>query len=279
MLHEWHEKNWERVTQRIKNSPLSAAFLFWGQRGLGQYDFAEHFADWLLCEQPQVKSACGQCASCQWLKSKTHPDKLVIQPEQDATSIKVDAIRQIKNFSQQTSHGGQYRVLLIAPAESMNLSAANALLKTLEEPPEKVIFLLVSYHAAWLLPTIRSRCQKIYFPTLNYDFPLTFSTANEKESIQEAYKILTKILDALEKKQLNAIDATEKIKALEKEKQISFETIIDLLLLDTHQSMIKNLSKTKDVLYGELLEIKKQLKMGININQTIWLENVFSKEV
>ena len=123
------------------SSYSSSAYLFWGNKGLGQYQFAEKLSAWLLCQNANHDSknaenheACGQCTSCQWLLAGTHPDRLILSPEPGSSSIKIDAIRTIRAFSEQKSHGGRCRVIIISPAETMNVSAANALLKILEEP-------------------------------------------------------------------------------------------------------------------------------------------------
>jgi len=147
---------------------------------------ATHLAQFLLCESPERAGPCGRCAGCRWFKEGNHPDFRLVQPEamaelpedEDAgpepertsrkgkpsMEIKVDQVRALGDFLYVGSHRGARRVAMIHPAEAMNPSAANALLKALEEPPASAVFLLVSHDAARLLATVRSRCVRIPIP-------------------------------------------------------------------------------------------------------------------
>jgi DNA polymerase-3 subunit delta' len=166
---------------------LPHAILLRGRSGLGKTDLAARFAEWLLCEaHPRPADAgCGRCPACNWFAQGNHPDFRCVEPEALADSptgegdapgeatagsrttakpsrqIKVDQIRALADFLAVGTHRAGVRVALIRPAEAMNTSTANALLKALEEPPPRTLFLLVSSQPARLLPTIRSRCQAI----------------------------------------------------------------------------------------------------------------------
>ncbi|QXL83165.1 DNA polymerase III subunit delta' [Comamonas sp. NLF-1-9] len=158
------------------------AWLLHGPSGLGQYTLALELARAWLCESPTPAGACGQCASCHGIAVRTHADLRVLMPEvqmqelgwplpekaqaeldekkrKPSREIRVDALRDAVEFAQRTSARGRGKVVLIYPAEQMNAISANALLKTLEEPPGEVRFVLASEAAHQLLPTIRSRCQ------------------------------------------------------------------------------------------------------------------------
>ena len=157
------------------------AWLLHGPSGLGQYALALELARAWLCDAPTAHGACGQCASCHGIAVRTHADLRVLMPEvqmrqlgwplaekaQDeidekkrkpSREIRVDAMRDAVEFAQRTSARGRGKVVLVFPAEQMNAVTANALLKTLEEPPGDVRFVLASEAAHQLLPTIRSRC-------------------------------------------------------------------------------------------------------------------------
>ncbi|MFM9913516.1 MAG: DNA polymerase III subunit delta' [Methylophilaceae bacterium] len=162
------------------------AVLLHGRAGIGKLAFAEGLAASLLCEAPQADGlACGQCLSCGWLVQGNHPDFRVITPgdKDDKNSkmeegdeppelaskakkshIVVDQIRALSELVGLSSHRQGSRIVLLHPAETLNLAAANALLKMLEEPPPDTIFILVSHQSQRLLPTIRSRCHKIAIP-------------------------------------------------------------------------------------------------------------------
>ena len=157
------------------------AWLLQGPSGLGQYALALALASAWLCEKPTEQGACGHCPSCHAMAVHTHADLAVLMPEtvmielgwplsekaQDeidkktrkpSKEIRVDAMRDVVEFSQRTNARGRGKAVLVFPAERMNTIAANALLKTLEEPPGDVRFVLASEAAHLLLPTIRSRC-------------------------------------------------------------------------------------------------------------------------
>ena len=181
MIYPWHEAAWQQLTQHWQNQPN--AWLFTGKAGTGKTAFARHFAQVLLCETPSEQhQPCGQCASCHLFLQGTHPDFYALQPEQPETEagsrkllqIKIDAVRAILEPLTQSSIRGGRRVVLINPAESMNIQAANALLKMLEEPPEAVIFLLVTHNRDRLLPTIKSRCRQMLLPAPSQEVALDY---------------------------------------------------------------------------------------------------------
>jgi DNA polymerase-3 subunit delta' len=149
------------------------ALLISGRRGLGKRLLALHFARALLCEAPlDSGEACGACLSCGYVGQGTHPDLQILEPvtyddEGNPTpvdAINVERVRELIAFSQLSPHRQRAKVGLIVPAEAMNAAAANALLKTLEEPPAGTFLLLVSHQPARLAPTIVSRCQRLPAP-------------------------------------------------------------------------------------------------------------------
>lgn len=181
-LHPWNDTLWQRLVQLRPQLPH--ALLLHGRAGIGKLALAERFAQLLLCEQPQAGGsvACGRCPSCHWMGQGSHPDFRKLQPaaldEDDTTDstepperksatagqqVSVAQIRSLNEFVHLSTHRGGLRVALIHPAEAMNNAAANALLKTLEEPPAHVVLLLVSHQPSRLLPTILSRCHQLRF--------------------------------------------------------------------------------------------------------------------
>ena len=157
------------------------AWLLSGPSGLGQFEMALALATAWLCEQPTAQGACGHCGSCHAVEVHTHADLCMLLPEtlslslgwpldektQDdldgkkrkpSKEIKVDAAREAVSFTQFTRSRGTTKVIVVFPAERMNHITANTLLKTLEEPPGAVKFILATDAAHQLLPTIRSRC-------------------------------------------------------------------------------------------------------------------------
>ena len=161
----WHAEQWNRIMVAHGALRLPHAFLLTGSPGLGKGDFAARLAHALVCVQPnQQGDACGACGACRLVLAGTHPDLHFIRPEEPGKIIKVDAIRALTAKSVLAAQDKGYRVFVIDPADMMNRAAANALLKTLEEPAARSILVLVSSHPDRLPATIRSRCQTVRFP-------------------------------------------------------------------------------------------------------------------
>lgn len=158
-----------------RKNALPHALLLRGRAGIGKHDFALDLTRALLCSQPNNSEACGACPSCVWLAEGNHPDFRLISPENEdegseeapkkktakKSQISVVQIRQLFDYLSLSSHQQGKRIILISPAETLNLASANALLKMLEEPPANTLFLLVSSQPQRLLPTIISRCQAL----------------------------------------------------------------------------------------------------------------------
>ena len=161
MQYPWLTSQWQNLIQQQQAGRLHHAYLLTGMCGLGQLDFARQLAQYLLCRSPQADKACGLCQSCQLLQANNHPDLIEVQPAEGKKSISIDRIRQLSADVAQTSTQGGLQIVIIEPAEAMTLAAANGLLKTLEEPPADVLFLLISYEAGRLPNTILSRCQPL----------------------------------------------------------------------------------------------------------------------
>lgn len=162
----WQEVQWRLLIQRLQSGLLAHALLLKGVPGIGKGFFAKALAARVLCNQGSGQaedSACGHCKSCELIKAGTHPDFLVVQPESAGRPIKIDQIRKVNEFARKTAQQGGRRVIVINPAEAMNINAANALLKSLEEPGGDTLFILVSARSGDMLPTIRSRCQMVTF--------------------------------------------------------------------------------------------------------------------
>jgi len=173
----WHSEAWQRLVGR--RSALPHALLIEGRPGLGKTHLARAFAQGLLCERPSSGdgAACGACSACTWFEQGSHPDYRQVQPEAldertaeegaggegaaASRQIRIDQVRELQPFLRVGTHRGGLRIALIRPAEAMNAATANALLKSLEEPPERTLLLLVSSDPQRLLPTVRSRCQTI----------------------------------------------------------------------------------------------------------------------
>lgn len=203
-IYPWHQEDWQRL-QRLRER-LPHAILLHGAEGIGKVEFAERFAQSVLCDSPGMDGmACGSCDACGWFLQYGHPDYRRIRPEileldggDDAAEaeeggskktassktpskeIRIEQIRSLSSFMNVSTHRSGMRVVLLYPAEALNGASANALLKTLEEPPPETLFILVSHRPDRLLPTILSRCRK---------FPLSLPAPQEALAWLEAQEI------------------------------------------------------------------------------------------
>ena len=161
-LMPWLQNDWQQLMQRHSQHGLPHATLFTGSEGFGKRQLAYKLAFYLLCQnQNKTDQACGQCHSCQLMKAGTHPDYWVCDQEAKGKQIKVDSIRSLNEFLAKTPQIAACQVVQIFPVEAMNVNASNALLKTLEEPSGESYLLLISERLGSVLPTIRSRTQRI----------------------------------------------------------------------------------------------------------------------
>ncbi len=154
----WQQGAWAQVTKQYQTAHLPHALLAAGMAGVGKRAFVWRMVAYLLCHHKHSDGACGQCDSCTWLKAGTHPDVHLL-PDEGAGSIKIDEIRALQDVVHLKST--QARVVVLDNAETLTLAAANALLKTLEEPSDGVYFVLISDSPTQLLPTIKSRVQTL----------------------------------------------------------------------------------------------------------------------
>ena len=174
---EWHSSAWRQLWGTANGLPH--ALLLTGPDGIGKGRFALAAAARLLCESPIESDSCGNCPSCHWFVSDNHPDFRHVIPAADvepddpasdgerkkgSRQILIDQIRELEDFVFIGGHRNGARIVVVEPAEAMNHSAQNALLKILEEPPSSVYFILVSSNWRRLLPTIRSRCRTMALP-------------------------------------------------------------------------------------------------------------------
>lgn len=187
LQYNWLDTGWSQL--QAMRSRLPHALLMSGPAGIGKRLLAEYFAQSLLCEKLVPSGEpCGECGACRWFADGNHPDYRAVLPEilqpessqvadamADASSeaggakskaapskvIKIGQIRALDGFFNVGTHRAGHRVVVVYPADVLNVDAGSALLKTLEEPPADTLFLLVTSRISEVLPTIRSRCAKL----------------------------------------------------------------------------------------------------------------------
>ncbi|MEX2489980.1 MAG: DNA polymerase III subunit delta' [Pseudomonadales bacterium] len=159
----WHREQQTRVLDQHKAGKLPHAMLMGGPADVGKRQFAGALASYLLCQQPRDGGSCLECPMCHLVSAGSHPDLRWITPV-DSKLIKIEQIRELIDWASQTAQMGGMKIAILTPAEQMNNQSANALLKCLEEPARNTALMLVSDQPGRLLPTIRSRCQRLDFP-------------------------------------------------------------------------------------------------------------------
>ncbi len=160
----WHGEAWNRFTEQLESEQLPHALLLTGARYTGKARLALALARLLLCQAPSDGLNCGQCHACNLSASGSHGDFRLLQPEQKSRVIKIDQVRELVSFATKTASFGKRKVMVIAPADAMNTNAANALLKSLEEPSSETYLILVCQQLQGVPATIRSRCQMLKLP-------------------------------------------------------------------------------------------------------------------
>ncbi|MDA8786471.1 DNA polymerase III subunit delta' [Porticoccaceae bacterium] len=155
----WQESLWQTFISRLDQNRLPHAMMLTGATGIGVERIAAALAQRLLCTAELSKYACGSCKGCQLIMAGNHPDLSTLEPAEEGKAILIDQVRDLMARLSKTAQQGGWKVALISPAETMNINASNALLKSLEEPQGKTLLILLSYRPSLVSATIRSRCQ------------------------------------------------------------------------------------------------------------------------
>lgn len=302
-----YSQEWNHLIMR-KNLPH--AILISGQKGVGQYEFASLFAQYLLCENEFKKDkACGHCQACLWCLKKQHPDLRELLPANlmEQTDLKknpsafilIEQVRQIADFLYLSTHRQGLRIVLIYPAESMNINSANAILKSLEEPIPNTLFLLATQQKEKLLPTIQSRCQELHLKTPAFETALNYLKENhfdlkkardalsffsgapilaeqalkkgffETEWLNELIKNLNQGL------QINPFQAAKLLDKILKEKTIDLIQLADALQKWLFDLILLNFTGTNRF-YQQQIHMQKNLK--INLHRLILFYEHFLKQ-
>lgn len=159
-----NEENKKVLKSTLMNKNIVHSYLFYGADGIGKKIFAKEFAKMILCNGKEIKP-CNNCKSCIEFDSNNNPDFFLIEP--DGNSIKIDQIRQMQKSVLEKPIESSKKVYIIDNCHLMTKEAQNCMLKTLEEPQEYIVIILISSNENSILPTVKSRCTKIYFKELD----------------------------------------------------------------------------------------------------------------
>jgi len=267
-----HQQAKKLLTQAIKSSRIAHAYLFSGPDGIGKKKTAIAFAKAINCHSGQGED---NCASCRKIEKDNHPDVNIIRA--DGQFIKIERIRELIDELTYKPYEGKKKVTIFDEAERLTLQAMNTLLKTLEEPPGETLLILISSHPQALLPTVRSRCQEVYFHPLS-ETDLEELITKKKETDPSRAKWISKFCGGSAQKAVE-IDPEvyrKKQEDLSKEiKQLDKRDIVSLFALSERLAKDKGeLTDTLDILlnlYREKLPggEEKQINIPLNLLQEV----------
>ncbi|MFQ5673675.1 MAG: DNA polymerase III subunit delta' [Nitrospinales bacterium] len=253
------------LRKSLENGTPAHAYLFYGRESVGKKQTAIALAKALNCTESPVADACGQCISCRKIENGIHPDFFLLEPVKSSASaregaIRIDEIRNLQKKLNYLPHEGATKVAVIDSAEKMNVQAANAFLKTLEEPPRATLLILITPNFHQLLPTIISRCQAIAFQPLPPEAVKQILARHEEidpaERAPRAARCRGQINRALEENLLLAGQNREEL--LELIETVSFDRVD--VVFQWSRRWAKNNDRLPDVL-DELMSLLRDLAL------------------
>ena len=185
MTLEWLQGQMRRLRGAWEAGRFPHAVLIHEAPGAGGEWLALWAAQLVLCTQP-TQAPCGQCPACRHVARRQHPDLALLGPLEEATQIRIEQVRELSADLALTAHQGGYKVGILSPADSLNRFAANALLKTLEEPPPRTLLVLVATQPSRLPATLLSRCQRVRVQAPTREQALEWLRASRGEADWEA---------------------------------------------------------------------------------------------
>lgn len=285
----WLEDSFKQLGSRIVANKLHHALLIQGPSGIGKSSFVLQLGQLLLCKARQGNKVCGQCQSCLLNTATTHPDLHTVESDKQ---IGVDQIRDAIKKLVSSAHMSGAKVLIIYDAHTMTESSANALLKTLEEPTANTFLLLTTDKPERLLPTIKSRCEKLALPLptlettvawvktqydadIDINFAQLFSArplallAELQEQQNFTYEIFSTGLEALLQSQTSAAQ-------LATDWQVHTDKVVKWTQYWARQQCINNMSETIWQLNSQAIKVTRQLR-NPGVNKTLVLTELFDK--
>jgi DNA polymerase-3 subunit delta' len=243
-----HQRQLDTLRLAMANGRLHHAYLLLGPEGLGKRTVALALAKAIYCVDSE-QDYCGRCVNCMRITNGNHPDVRLIEPLPDKKEIGIQQIRELQRELNYRSFSGKRKIAIIDPATLMNLSAQNALLKTLEEPPVDSLIVLITPNTGGLLPTLRSRCLSLSFAPLSSAQVSAFLESQRGMKADEA-----KLLAAMSMGSIGAAANLDKDELIEKRRNWS-NMLMSLKVGDYNAAMVaaEALAKNRD----EALEFLK----------------------
>lgn len=274
-----NDKIKDTLSNTIKENRISHSYLFVGVDGIGKKLFAKEFAKKLLCENQEDDESCSSCIK---LNSNNHPDFKEIKPDEKG-SIKIDVIRQMQEEISEKPIISKRKVYIIEDSETMTQEAQNCLLKTLEEPPEYIVIILITSNESKLLTTVKSRCLKLPFNGISKEDINKYLKENYEDIIdenliemsegsigkalklqedKEIYQEISKLLNEIDLKDLSYLFNNSEVLYKQREK---INDILDYINI----YLFKSKDKDKLSLIKYVEETKKRLNSNSNYDMSI----------
>lgn len=312
-IYPWQKSLWQQVISQHLSGRLPHALLLTGASGLGKKQFAKSLSQFIFCENKKEGVSCGKCRSCQLYLSDNHPDLIILGPDEQQKPIKVDLVRDVIHRVQQTALRSAYQVVIINDADKLNRNAANALLKTLEEPTGQVAFLIETSKPYKLPKTIISRCQQLVFQlpsiedsivwlrdqgvgdqaelflSLAQQSPLTAYEFTQNNKVEIRNAIYTHFFDYMSEN-ISLIKAAEDInKSIDSMSECIHWLLIlandllaaksglnDYLINKDHQASILAVISQSSITHipHVLMNAARKIASGIQLNQQLFIENL-----
>lgn len=277
--------NKNKLKSIVENNTISHSYIFSGISGIGKFLFAKEFAKSILCLNKELKP-CNSCKACDSFNNLNNPDIIII--DEGNNSIKTEQIKSLTKNVLEKPIQSDKKIYIINNSENMTKEAQNSLLKTLEEPPEYVVIILITSNDSLLLNTIKSRCTKIMFNELSDEEIMQYLSKSSNSinnniikafggSIERALNIIDR-LDLYEEinRIFNSIDDMNELQILKTKETIFKEKdeiyfILDFINTIFRERILKNSIKAEK--YYRCIEIieetKKKLKKNGNFDMTI----------
>ena len=256
------------LQNQIKANRIGHAYLFCGTRGTGKTSIAKIFAKAVNCESPVDGSPCGECPTCQSIGAGTSMNVIEIDA---ASNNGVDNIREIRENVAYSPTEGKYKVYIIDEVHMLSIGAFNALLKTLEEPPEYVIFILATTEAHKIPITILSRCQRYDFKRITAEtITARLTDLMERENVEVEEKALRYIAKAADGSMRDALSLLDQCIAFYLGKKLTYDNVLEVLgALDTdvYSSLLRKIIK-KDI-PAVMADVEKIVMQGRELSQFV----------
>lgn len=298
----WWDNILNTLLEAHHKNRLSHALLFIGRAGLGKKEFAIQFAHYLFCSSAEKKEkACGLCRDCILFNAKTHGDFYCLDGKAEK-SIGIESIRNIKEAALHTASRGKIKIFLILNAEKLTLSASNALLKILEEPPLACFFILSAESRSLLAPTILSRCQSysIGMPPLEKMIHWLSLELEQKTSLEMIKKALVFSFNSpflaksllKENKLVDLLTYSEALKNYFYKRLSLFDLyklfqgkalkdILSVVFITCYELLKNDQSLNKKIIYAFLnsaIKIKKEISLHASLNESLLLDLLFNQQ-